>query len=63
MCDYYDIEEILYEDERIPCTFSVDAMNLGYLDPSRQEDDIASGTKVRRPHCLRWHNTPSLADM
>lgn len=46
MCDYYDIEEILYEDERVPCVFNTDAINLGYLDPGRMDDDLEEGCKV-----------------
>ena len=46
MCDYYDIDQILQEDERVPCTFNTDAMNLGYLDPGHMDDDLEAGCKV-----------------
>ena len=31
---YLDIDQILYEEERIPCVLQVDAYQMGFLDPS-----------------------------
>lgn len=30
-CDYWNIDDILAEEEMVPCTFKSDAQNLGYL--------------------------------
>ena len=30
--DYWNIDDILAEEELVPCTFKQDAKNLGYLD-------------------------------
>ena len=34
MADYFDLDTILAEEERIPTTFKTDAFKVGYLDPS-----------------------------
>ena len=31
---YLDIDQILYEEERVPCVLQVDAYQMGFLDPS-----------------------------
>lgn len=30
--DYWNIDDILAEEESVPCTFKIDAKGLGYLD-------------------------------
>lgn len=44
---YYDIDSILSEEERVPCTFALDAVGMGFLDQSNTEEDLERGTKVR----------------
>lgn len=46
---YLDIDNILAEEERLPCTFSVTANNLGFLDPSSNNTSLASNTTVELP--------------
>lgn len=44
-----DIDEILAEEERIPCVFQVDAKDLGFLDTSIQVSDLPMHSKVDLP--------------
>mmetsp|Transcript_17789 Transcript_17789/g.28031 ORF Transcript_17789/g.28031 Transcript_17789/m.28031 type:complete len:206 (+) Transcript_17789:41-658(+) len=46
---YYDIDCFLAEEERIPCTFQIDALGMGELDPSTREEDISKGDTVDLP--------------
>ncbi len=46
------------DEEKIPSVFNTDGINLGYLDPSSQSDDLTSGTQVDLPFWL----ARSLAD-
>ena len=46
---YYDIDDILAEDEAINCTFLTDAVDCGYLDPSCPNTDLAQGAEVDLP--------------
>ena len=45
----HDIDAILAEEERVPCTFEIDAIGLGYLDASTVDDDLDQGSKVELP--------------
>ncbi len=50
--DYYDIDSILCDDERISVKFSMDAINLGYLDASSNRNGtLPEGTKVSKIDC------------
>lgn len=44
---YYDVENILAEDEKLPCICKLDAIGMGFLDPATTDEDLAQGTKVR----------------
>ncbi|GBG84146.1 hypothetical protein CBR_g38120 [Chara braunii] len=58
MADYYDVEAILAEDERVPVTFTTGATGVGRaLDPSCDDNDLKRGTKVDLPFWM----TPMLA--
>ena len=46
---YLDIDEILAEEERISCIFSIDAAGLGPLDPTTNEEDLPAQSKVELP--------------
>ncbi|OIW25620.1 GINS complex, Psf3 component [Coniochaeta ligniaria NRRL 30616] len=45
---YYDIDEILTEAEKIPCTFQLDVPDLGYLD-NNPSAPLKAGTDVSLP--------------
>ena len=46
--DYYDIEAILAENQKIQCTFKVDIPDMGHLDGGT-ERDIKALNKVQVP--------------
>jgi GINS complex subunit 3 len=46
---FLDIDEILSEEERLPCIFSVDASGLGGLDPAIESHDLPAHSKVDLP--------------
>ena len=52
MTSYWDIDSILCEDVHVPGVFTVDAVNLGYMDPSSVEEDLKEGTEVQLPFWL-----------
>ncbi|ETN37731.1 uncharacterized protein HMPREF1541_07354 [Cyphellophora europaea CBS 101466] len=45
---YYDVDAILTESQKLPCTFQLDVPGLGYLDGSPGET-ITAGTKIELP--------------
>ncbi|KAL2132082.1 hypothetical protein VTI74DRAFT_4235 [Chaetomium olivicolor] len=45
---YYDIDSILTDAEKIPCTFQLDLPDLGYLDNTPTQP-LKAGTKVNLP--------------
>ena len=51
MEDYYDIEQILATEERVPVTFNCDAQGLGYLVHG-VEEDLTEGTRLELPFWL-----------
>lgn len=46
---YLDIDEILSEEERVPCVFQLDASGLGSLDPTNHSPDLPAHSKVELP--------------
>lgn len=38
MGSYYDVDAILTDAEKVPCTFNLDLPGLGFLDESPNED-------------------------
>ncbi|KAL6717635.1 DNA replication protein [Lecanora helva] len=48
MGSYYDIDAILTDAQKVPCTFDLDIPGLGYLDEN-PGGDIKSGTRVSLP--------------
>lgn len=48
MASYYDIDAILTDAQKVPCTFEITAPNLGYLNGNAGED-IKEGTKIELP--------------
>lgn len=49
MARYYDIDDIVMEDERISTVFQVGAHGVGLLDPSSETNNIEKGAKVELP--------------
>ncbi|KAK3937781.1 hypothetical protein QBC46DRAFT_177124 [Diplogelasinospora grovesii] len=45
---YYDIDAILTDAEKIPCTFQLDVPDLGYLD-NNPTHALKTGTKIALP--------------
>ncbi|KAK8215362.1 DNA replication protein [Zalaria obscura] len=48
MTSYYDIDAILTDAQKVPCTFEISVPNLGYLTGNVGED-MKKGTKVELP--------------
>ncbi|XP_071446509.1 DNA replication complex GINS protein PSF3 [Hetaerina americana] len=49
---YFSIDDIMATQERLPCKFEIDVRRLGFLDPSSDSEDIASGTTLELPYWL-----------
>ncbi|KAJ8472253.1 hypothetical protein OPV22_026596 [Ensete ventricosum] len=49
---YYDMDDILMEDEPISVVFKVGAHGCGLLDPGSETNDIEKGTKMDLPYWL-----------
>ena len=47
-----DINQILTEEERIPCVFRADAKGLGFMDPTVDTVDLPTGTRIELPMWL-----------
>ncbi|EDO34905.1 predicted protein [Nematostella vectensis] len=47
--DYFDLDDVLATQERIPCKLEVQIYNLGFLDPSSEGDHLHSGSKLELP--------------
>ncbi|EGG19356.1 GINS complex subunit 3 [Cavenderia fasciculata] len=50
--DYYNIDDILAEEERILCTFKTDGFRLGHLDSGSDDVDIKKGTNIELSYWL-----------
>lgn len=44
-----DIDQILNEEERIPCVFRSDAKGLGFMDATLDTADLPNGTRIELP--------------
>ena len=50
---YLDIDNVLAEDERIPCKFMIDVDHLGHLNPTAEvENDLQKDAVVELPFWL-----------
>ncbi|KAJ8042254.1 DNA replication complex GINS protein PSF3 [Holothuria leucospilota] len=47
--NYYNIDDIIASQEKVPCTCEVTLHRLGFLNPSNEGDDIIPGTKLDLP--------------
>ncbi|KAI9679022.1 MAG: DNA replication protein [Trizodia sp. TS-e1964] len=48
MASYYDIDDILTEAQKVPCTFELSVDGLGYLD-GNAGGDMKKGSRVELP--------------
>lgn len=53
--NYFDIDAILVEDERVPCVFNTSAFNLGHLDPGKGDKDLQEGSRIPLPLWMGGH--------
>ncbi|KYQ88884.1 GINS complex subunit 3 [Tieghemostelium lacteum] len=53
--DYFDIDDILAEEEKIPCTFQHDAYHLGLLDTGSVDLDLKRFSTI---HLAFWLSYP-----
>ncbi|KIV97895.1 hypothetical protein PV10_01595 [Exophiala mesophila] len=51
MSSYYDVDAILTDSQKLPCTFHIDVPGLGYLE-GNAGDTVKSGTKIDLPMWL-----------
>ena len=50
--DYFDIDDIIATQGRMPVKLEVQIFNLGFLDPSSEGNDLQSGGKLEWPFWL-----------
>ena len=50
--DYYNIDDILATQERVPSKLEVQIHNLGFLDPNSEGGDLQAGSKFELPFWL-----------
>eukprot|EP01083_Nonionella_stella_P049312 131446_1 len=51
--NYYDIDDILAEGQVLPCTFNVNAVDMGYLDETGEcGEDLKKDTTINLPFWL-----------
>ncbi|KAL3860440.1 hypothetical protein ACJMK2_010563 [Sinanodonta woodiana] len=50
--NYFDIDDILASNERIPCRVELPIYRLGYLDSSHESEHLLPGTKIEFPYWL-----------
>ena len=47
--DYFNLDDILASNEKVPCRFEMPVYRLGFLDASSSEEHLAKGTKLELP--------------
>ena len=50
--EYFDLDDILATNEKIPCKFELPVYRLGFLDPSSSEEHLQKGTKMDLPYWM-----------
>ncbi|XP_060596559.1 DNA replication complex GINS protein PSF3-like [Ruditapes philippinarum] len=50
--DYYDLNDILSTNEKLPCKIEMPIYRLGYLDSSSTSDHLNPGTKIELPYWM-----------
>ncbi len=46
---YFDLDDILVQGETVTAALSMDAINIGFLDPESQSTDLKESTQLRLP--------------
>ncbi|XP_061197042.1 DNA replication complex GINS protein PSF3-like [Saccostrea echinata] len=52
MFDYFDINDILSTQQRVPCKVEMTIYRLGYLDTSSESEHLQPGTKLEMPYWM-----------
>ena len=47
--DFFDLEDILASQQKVPCQFEQPVYRLGYLNPHSADEHIQAGTKMELP--------------
>lgn len=47
--NFYDIDDILASELKVPCSFNVTAYRLGYLHSNSKSEHIQTGTNIELP--------------
>ena len=47
--NYFDLDDILAMNERVPCQVEQDLFKMGYLDQSTDDEHLPKGTKLELP--------------
>lgn len=50
--DYFDIDDVIATQDKVPCKLEVQVHHLGFLDPSSDGEHMAVGTKLELPYWL-----------
>ena len=50
--EYFDLDDIVASNEKVPCKFEVPVYRLGFLDPSSSEEHLTKGSKMELPYWL-----------
>ena len=50
--DYFDLDDVIATQGRIPAKLEVQIYNLGFLDPSSEGNDLQSGARLELPFWL-----------
>ena len=50
--NYFDLDDIIVCQEKVPCTFQSTVYGLGHIDPGSNKDDIQENTKMELPYWL-----------
>lgn len=51
-CDYFDLNDILSCQEKVPCTFETQVKDLGFLDHGAESENLEPGTEMELPFWL-----------
>ena len=50
--DYFNLDDILATQEKVPSRFELPVYRLGFLDPSTNDEHLSKGTKLDLPYWL-----------
>lgn len=50
--DYFDIDDVIATQDKIPCKLEVQIFNLGFLNPSAENQHLTAGTKLELSYWL-----------